>query len=96
MMILFSMIQFTTIVNLYFHRQNLSDFQMLYEDLIVTFPIFVTINMTSPVSRLSKELPPQSFFSVRALASMIGQFLIQLITQSVFITYIFNLRYFKD
>lgn len=52
MMVLFSLIQFTTVVNLYFRYQNLSDSQYLYEDLFVTFPIFITINMTAPVSRL--------------------------------------------
>ena len=61
----------------------------------MTFPIFVTINMTMPVSRLSKELPPKSFFSPRPLASMVGQFLIQLITQVLFINYIFGLEYLK-
>ena len=54
MMILFSMVQFTTVANLYFHHQNISNSQMLYEDLFVTFPIFITLNMTSPVSYLSK------------------------------------------
>lgn len=54
MMVLFSMVQFTTIANLYAHHQSMSDLQMLYEDLFVTFPIFVTINMTLPVSKLSR------------------------------------------
>jgi cation-transporting ATPase 13A3/4/5 len=91
MMILFSLIQFTTVVNLYYRYQNLNDQQYLYEDLFVTFPIFVTINLTSPVDKLSKELPPKSFFSLRALTSMIGQFIIQLITQILFTRYLSTL-----
>lgn len=52
--------------------------------------------MTSPVSYLSKELPPLSFFSPRALASMIGQFLIQFFTQTIFVNYVFKLTPFKE
>ena len=63
---------------------------MLYEDLFVTFPIFVTINMTLPSSKLSKELPSGSFFSPRSLASMIGQFVIQFLAQIIFINYMFT------
>lgn len=95
MMVLFAIVQYTTVVNLYFRYQNLTDWQYLYEDLFVTFPIFITVNMTSPVDRLSKELPPYSFFSCRALTSMVGQFLIQFATQMAFITYLFSLDMFK-
>ena len=63
---------------------------MLYEDLFVTFPIFVTINMTLPSNKLSKELPSGSFFSPRSLASMIGQFVIQFLAQIIFINYMFT------
>jgi len=54
MMILFSLIQFTTISLLEANYQYLEDSQMLYEDLFVTFPIFITLNLTKPSSRLSK------------------------------------------
>lgn len=48
MMIHFSLIQFTTVAILEYHYQAITDSQMLYEDLFVTFPIFITINMTKP------------------------------------------------
>ena len=54
MMVLFSLVQFTTVCLLYQNYQIITDDQMLYEDLFVTFPIFITINLTSPVSKLSK------------------------------------------
>ena len=54
MMILFSLIQFTTVFLLEANYQYLSDDQMLYEDLFVTFPIFITLNLTKPSSKLSK------------------------------------------
>jgi cation-transporting ATPase 13A3/4/5 len=54
MMILFSLIQFTTVCLLYSCYQDLTDSQMLYEDLFVTFPIFIALNLTKPSSKLSK------------------------------------------
>ena len=54
MMILFSLVQFTTVAILEYNYQIITDDQMLYEDLFVTFPIFITINLTLPVSKLSK------------------------------------------
>ena len=94
MMIHFSLIQFTTVVILEYHYQCITDSQMLYEDLFVTFPIFVTINLTLPASKLSKELPPGSFFSLRVLVSMIGQFLIQFTSQFFFILFLFTFERF--
>lgn len=94
MMILFSLVQFTTVCLLYNNYQIINDDQMLYEDLFVTFPIFITINLTKPVDKLSKELPPSSFFSRRALSSMIGQLLIQFAAQFGFIFYLFSMKNF--
>lgn len=54
MMILFSLIQFTTVAILNLNYQNLSSDQSLYEDLFITFPIYITINLTQPASTLSK------------------------------------------
>lgn len=53
-MILFTLIQFTTVTILNYNYETLTDDQMLYEDLIVTFPIFITLNLTQPATRLSK------------------------------------------
>lgn len=64
---------------------------MLYEDLFVTFPIFITINLTQPASKLSKELPPNSFFSLRNIFSTGGLLLIQFLTQLGFTLFVFSL-----
>ena len=62
----------------------------------ITFPIFVTINLTQPASTLSKELPPNSFFSLRNVLSMAGQLLIQFLAQLGFILYVLSLEFFKQ
>ena len=96
MMILFSLIQLTTTVILNMNYEALTTDQSLYEDLFITFPIFVTINLTQPASTLSKELPPNSFFSLRNVLSMAGQLLIQFLAQLGFILYVLSLEFFKQ
>lgn len=94
-MILFSLIQVTTVAILNCNYQGLTNGQMLYEDLFITFPIFVTINLTLPASKLSKELPANSFFSLRNISSMGGQLVIQFVTQLGFILYVLSIDSFK-
>jgi len=69
---------------------------MLFDDLFVTFPIFITINLTLPASKLSKELPPNSFFSLRNMISMIGQLIIQFFAQLGFVLFVFSMDHFKN
>ena len=69
---------------------------MLYEDLFVTFPIFITINLTQPASKLSKQLPPSSFFGLRNMLSMGGQLLIQFLAQVGFALFVFSLEHFEN
>lgn len=91
-MILFSLIQFTTVSLLYANYMYVSDTQMLYEDLFITFPIFITLNLTKPSSRLSKERPLTSFFDIKALVSMFGQILLQFLAQLGFILYLLSYK----
>jgi cation-transporting ATPase 13A2 len=95
MMILFSLIQYTTVTLLQANYQYLTDSQMLYEDLFVTFPIFITLNMTKASSRLSKQRPLTSFFDKKALVSMIGQLVLQFLAQLSFILYLLTFEEFQ-
>jgi magnesium-transporting ATPase (P-type) len=96
MMILFSLIQFTTFAILNLNYQTLTNDQSLYEDLFITFPIFITLNLTQPATTLSKELPPNSFFSLRNVLSMCGQLIIQFLVQLGFILYVLSLNEFSQ
>ena len=91
MMVLFSLIQFTTVSILQYNYQTITDSQMLYEDLFITFPIFITLNMTQPAEKLSKERPQGSFFSLRCLLAMGGQASIQLIAQLALTGYLLSI-----
>jgi len=90
------MTQFTTVVILNYNYETMTDDQMLYEDLFVTFPIFVTINLTQPATKLSQQLPPNSFFGLRNMASMGGQLLIQFLAQLGFAIFVLNLEHFQN
>lgn len=96
MMILFSVTQFTTAAMLEYNYQTISSDQMLYEDLFVTFPIFITMNMTQPTDKLSRERPICSFFSLRALLSMGGLMVFQLLAQITFFIYLSIFSIFKN
>lgn len=96
MMILFTMTQFTTVAILNYNYENLTDDQTLYEDLFVTFPIFITINLTQPATKLSQQLPPNSFFGLRNMLSMGGQLLIQFLSQLGFAIFVLNLEHFQN
>ena len=89
------MTQFTTVAILNYNYENITDDQMLYEDLLVTFPIFITINLTQPASKLSKQLPPSSFFGLRTMLSMGGQLFIQFMSQLGFTLFVYSLEHFE-
>lgn len=68
---------------------------MLYEDLFVTFPIFITLNLTKPSSRLSKDRPLTSFFDPKAVVSMLGQIILQFLAQFGFVLYLLSYKEFR-
>lgn len=55
----------------------------------------MTINLTQPAKNLSKEVPPDSFFSLRNLISMLGQLLIQFTVQICFLGYMLSFSLFN-
>lgn len=96
MNILFSLIQFTTVSLLYANYQGITNLQMLYQDFFISFPIFITINLTKPASRLSKQKPLTSFFHIKVLSSMLGQTFLQFMAQLSFILYLHTFREFRN
>ncbi len=62
----------------------------------MTFPIFVTLNLTKPSSRLSKERPMTSFFDAKAVASMLGQVFLQFFAQLGFLLYLISYKEFQE
>ena len=83
-MALYSTIQFAgcTILNgmmLYF-----TNFEYLWVDLFLIFPLAVFMSYTKPYHSLTKFLPSSSLLSFSVLASVIGQVIIQITFQVCF------------
>jgi len=76
-MALYSMIQFTSVILLYFIGNNLGDWQYLYIDLFVIIPLSLTMARTGAHSKLSKIMPIGKLISFINLFSVMGQILLQ-------------------
>ncbi|KTW30208.1 hypothetical protein T552_00686 [Pneumocystis carinii B80] len=78
---LYSAIQFMTVSILYSSASNLGDFQYLYIDLILVFPIAIAMGRTKANLRLIKKRPPASLVSKRVIGSLLGHICILLSLQ---------------
>ena len=56
-MVIYSMIQFTTVTILYIEGSNLSDSMYLFNDLITIFPLSMTMGFTKSLKKLSISTP---------------------------------------
>lgn len=75
-MALYSLIQFTSVILLYYFDSNLADQQFLYIDLFIVLVLAVLMGRTEPSAILSARRPPGSLVSALVLSSM----LLQLVT----------------
>lgn len=80
---MYSMIQFTCVCILYSLKNNLMDFQFLYQDLVIILPISVSMAYAGPYHMLSPVLPPGALFSVAILGSLAGQVIVQVLFQTI-------------
>lgn len=78
---MYSLIQVTTMVILYFNLSLLGNYQFLYQDLFITTTLFCTLGMTGPAKKLTADLPSVHVFSFEHMGSLFGEFLIQLAGQ---------------
>ena len=75
---MYSMVQFTNVFLLYTVGSNMSNYQFLYEDLVVTVPLSLFMGWTGPYSKLTSMRPPGSLLSFPVLFSVVGAVLIEL------------------
>lgn len=71
-MMLYSVIQFTNAVMLYWLQTNLTNNQYIYQDFFNVMPMIFTVAASLPYHRLSKRLPPGSLISVPIIVSVVG------------------------
>eukprot|EP01080_Neovahlkampfia_damariscottae_P001121 gene1121-10635_t len=74
--VLYSFLQSITIFLLYSINVDLSDFQFLYVDLILSTPIVFTMARTEPNEKLGKQKPDINLFSLSVITSVLGHALI--------------------
>lgn len=105
-MALYSLIQYTSTVLMYFTFSMPADFHYFYEDLIIICTIFVTMSNTDAHTELSVEMPQDSLLGLECLASVIGQVAIQaagqifmiglLVNECWYVGKTANLEYYYD
>ncbi|KAM7083750.1 polyamine-transporting ATPase 13A2 isoform 1-T1 [Ciconia maguari] len=72
-MALYSLVQFVSVLLLYTINTNLSDFQFLFFDLIITTTVAVLMGRTGPAQELGAERPQGTLISVLVLGSLLLQ-----------------------
>ncbi|XP_041377878.1 probable cation-transporting ATPase 13A3 [Gigantopelta aegis] len=80
-MALYSFIQFASVLILYTFGANLSDFEFLYIDLIITLSIAVLMGYTKAYDQLVGKKPPGSLVKVSNLVSIVMQVVLVFIFQ---------------
>jgi len=74
----YSIIQFVSVVILYWHGLNLTDSQYMWIDLVTVLPLSVVTSWTSSSTHLTSRLPQRSLMSPSVLVSLFGQASIQI------------------
>ncbi|NXT84419.1 AT132 ATPase, partial [Zapornia atra] len=87
-MALYSLVQFVSVLLLYTINTNLSDFQFLFFDLIITTTVAVLMGRTGPAQELGAERPQGALISILVLGSLLLQTALLITVQvlSYFIT----------
>ncbi|NXA16522.1 AT132 ATPase, partial [Sapayoa aenigma] len=87
-MALYSLVQFVSVLLLYTINTNLSDFQFLFFDLVITTTVAVLMGRTGPARDLGTERPQGALISVLVLGSLLLQTALLITVQvlSYFIT----------
>ncbi|NWW71797.1 AT132 ATPase, partial [Climacteris rufus] len=87
-MALYSLVQFVSVLLLYTINTNLSDFQFLFFDLVITTTVAVLMGRTGPAPELGVQRPQGALISVLVLGSLLLQTALLITVQvlSYFIT----------
>ncbi|XP_071946227.1 polyamine-transporting ATPase 13A3-like isoform X2 [Antedon mediterranea] len=94
-MALYSIIQFISVMILYWINSNLGDFQFLYVDLVITTTVAILMGYNGAYTHLVKKRPPGSLVSPIILISIILQILVQIIGQTTAYFLLFTQDWFE-
>lgn len=82
-MAIYSILQFATMLILYWNASNLGDFQFLYIDLILVLTLTLLMGGTAAKVVLSTQRPHGSLISPAVLSSLLGQIAINVAFQAI-------------
>eukprot|EP00730_Choanoeca_flexa_P014697 TRINITY_DN6522_c0_g1_i1.p1 TRINITY_DN6522_c0_g1~~TRINITY_DN6522_c0_g1_i1.p1 ORF type:complete len:862 (+),score=245.74 TRINITY_DN6522_c0_g1_i1:22-2607(+) len=80
-MALYSFIEFTTVLILYWINANLGDFQYLWIDLVLTLSLALFMAHSNASSTLHHQRPPGSLVAPVILVSIVGQIALHVVAQ---------------
>ncbi|PIK40155.1 putative cation-transporting ATPase 13A3 [Apostichopus japonicus] len=80
-MALYSVIQFVSVVILYWINSNLGDLQFLYVDLVITTTVAILMGHNGAYPYMAKQRPPGSLFSFPILLSILIQVFLVVVFQ---------------
>ncbi|PVU94276.1 hypothetical protein BB561_002695 [Smittium simulii] len=95
-MALYSMIQFTTVSLLYTFGGGLGDFQFLYIDLFIIFPLSITMARTLPYGKLFIKPPTATLLSKKVLTSLFFQILLFFFLQKILYNLVKNQSFYTE
>ncbi len=89
-MSLYSFVQFSSAICLYFSGGNYCDYQYLYQDLFVVFPLVLLLGRTPASSQLTKKRPSANLLSGTNLSSIAMHMVVAFVMQIM--VYLFSRR----
>ncbi|EDV23802.1 uncharacterized protein TRIADDRAFT_27142, partial [Trichoplax adhaerens] len=87
-MALYSIIQFTTVMILYWYVANLGDFQFLFIDLFIILSIALVMSRTEAFPLISKQRPNSSLTSFETLSSLFAHVIVTVASQTLVYFYL--------
>lgn len=75
-MLVYSSMEFTSVIILYFHTSNISDTQLMFIDMFCAVPMTIFLSSLNEKKRLEPRFPPSSLLSPSILLSLIGQMIL--------------------
>jgi len=82
-MALYSMTQFTTAILVTFNASFLGNWEYLYEDLWIVFPLVILLGQSRSAKKLSKKRPSGKLFSVFNLSSTMSHIVLTVVFQCI-------------
>ncbi|KAF2071068.1 hypothetical protein CYY_007622 [Polysphondylium violaceum] len=93
---MYSLIQFTTVIFLYFIASVLGNWMYLYQDLWIIFPLVIFMGMTRPCDTLSIKRPSGRLISGAIVGSLVVHVLVCISFQTVIFFFLRTKSWYND